>query len=407
MDYVSLAISFTITLFFYILYSITFNRTDTLRLIYKKTSKNHFILQKLRKSYKLPFWCKSTFLQIVYSLGELRSKKIRDRFVPYNEEDTVPCGISNNETLLHWRIYRDEQGEIIKKPVLIIFPGLTGNSEDSYLKTLIITLKDSFHVCVANRIGSGASNLKDYRLTFMSNWESIDRIVNFVYKKMNGDAPIHKAQMPLFAVGYSLGGHNLLKYLTKSQYQPFKLIAAVTLSQVFDIASNTYRVEKAHPYYTRILTGSLKRFVRKNEEIYRAYEKSEEGTQRKFSVERVYTARTIPEFDNYLVKVIHDMETVERDYYEPNSITIEDMLRINIPVFILHAEDDPVCTKEGIPTEIPLINDNIIIGTTTYGTHCGFIQGGVLIPNLSSYSDELCTQFFNSILDLSKYQSNN
>ncbi|KAK5242974.1 hypothetical protein LTR16_008169, partial [Cryomyces antarcticus] len=94
----------------------------------------------------------------------------------------------------------------------------------------------------------------------------------------------------------------------------------------------------------------------------------------RINVERVRSVKYLHEFDRELQGPTWGYPT-EGAYYRDAS-SADSLLAIQIPLFALHAEDDPIAVKEAIPYEEFEQNPYTVLCTTTTGGHLSWFESG-------------------------------
>lgn len=89
--------------------------------------------------------------------------------------------------------------------------------------------------------------------------------------------------------------------------------------------------------------------------------------------EGIIKARTIPEFDKAATCAIEKFETADAYYRWCSAASYTE--KVSIPLLVISALDDPVCTAESIPWHECRANKNIVLATTKHGGHLGFFEG--------------------------------
>lgn len=83
------------------------------------------------------------------------------------------------EVALDW----EESGCEKDSPIIIILPGLTGESQAEYIKCLVTAASQiGIRCCVFNNRGLGGIALKTPRLYCAANCEDLSEVVNYVHK---------------------------------------------------------------------------------------------------------------------------------------------------------------------------------------------------------------------------------
>lgn len=168
-------------------------------------------------------------------------------------------------------------------------------------------------------------------------------------------------QTPLAALGFSLGGNALLKWLGE-QGDKAPLQAAVAVSVPFLLEHAAQRLAQGlSRLYQAYLLHKLKRSLRLK--------------QRCMSLPinpALDTLRSFRSYDDAVTAPLHGFADVD-DYYQRCSCRPQLSL-IQCPTLILQARDDPFMFPETIPRPEEL-SDQIRLEVSQRGGHVGFIQG--------------------------------
>mmetsp|Transcript_10782 Transcript_10782/g.15788 ORF Transcript_10782/g.15788 Transcript_10782/m.15788 type:complete len:383 (-) Transcript_10782:875-2023(-) len=359
-----------------------FNGYEFLKIYHGNHSKTLKLLKNSKietMKYVFPFlWGQSGLLQILYTLYWKTVKQEKEF-----EEEKIPDPESSNMLVLDWLKHENTD------KVIIAFTGLTGSSKDSYVASLCkYFYKQGYTICVANRMGSLRSPIVDYRCKFLGNQKTLRAVIEHVH----AGYPVAK----LYGVGYSLGGQNLLYYLTSKLYSKDSLLSgAVALCNPFGMGTTEYDQSQ---FYKNILVNSLKRWVQRNEEPYIKFEASTVGKERGFSLKEAYTAIDVYDFDNKFTKKLLGIDNVMKEYYQRYAIPGERLQYITIPTIIFHSQDDPVVTYKDVPVEGAKKNENIIVAQSSQGGHCVFAEAKWgIIPRTYSFTERMAYQFFENL----------
>lgn len=131
---------------------------------------------------------------MLYSQSDLEPIFIKFGFV-INFFREILCLNDGGEVALDWL----ETGCADDAPIVIILPGLTGESQAEYIKCLVTQANSKGIKCVVfNNRGLGGISLKTPRLYCAANCEDLSEVVNHVHKKYPN---INKG-----ACGISMGG---------------------------------------------------------------------------------------------------------------------------------------------------------------------------------------------------------
>ncbi|XP_042299001.1 phospholipase ABHD3-like isoform X2 [Sceloporus undulatus] len=265
------------------------------------------------------------------------------------------------------------------RPTILLLPGLTGTSKESYILHMIQQSKTLGYRCVVlNYRGIAGENLLTPRTYCAANTEDLETAVNYVHNLYSSAA--------LMASGVSMGGMLLLNYLGKTGREtPLK--AAVIFSAGWNVFASADSLEKPvnwllfNYYLTTCLQSSLIRHRRMFDKL--------------FDMNLVMKAKTIREFDKQFTSVMFGYPTLE-DYYADAS-PYRRLKRIGIPVLCLNSLDDVFSPDHAIPVAIAKQNPNVALILTSYGGHIGFLEG--LWPRKCTYMDRVFKQFVQAVFE--------
>jgi predicted alpha/beta-fold hydrolase len=175
-------------------------------------------------------------------------------------------------------------------------------------------------------------------------------------------------EVPLVAVGYSLGGNALLNWLGESGDRN-PLSAAVAVSIPFRLELATERLNHGFSrLYQRHLLSSLKRRYR---------EKFRHRSDAPYPLDRLRALRDFRDFDHFITAPLNGYQSAEQYYATAGSRS--HLAGISIPTLIVHAWDDPFMTPEVLPTEAEL-SPQVTLEVSPSGGHVGFVSGSLWRP---------------------------
>ena len=168
---------------------------------------------------------------------------------------------------------------------------------------------------------------------------------------------------PLLAVGFSLGGNVLMKYLGESG-DDTPLRAACGVSVPLDLHECAKALNKGlSKGYQRYLLKRMKRSVAQKFDRHTAA----------FDWDRAMNARNFAEFDDAVTAPLHGFQNGV-DYYDKCSST-HFLRAIQRPTLIVNALDDPFMTPGVIPHRDRLSHE-VSLEIAEHGGHVAFIDGG-------------------------------
>jgi predicted alpha/beta-fold hydrolase len=244
-------------------------------------------------------------------------------------------------------------------PIVVLLHGLEGCSDSGYMmEAARLCTEAGLQAAALNFRGrSGAPN-RNSRAYHAGETGDLGFLVDSLAERAPG--------VPLAAIGFSLGGNVLLKYLGERgrDGKPGRLEAAVAVSAPFDLAASTGRMERGMgKVYTRYFLQSLRDGVRAKAAI----------GPLGYAMTAALDARTLREFDEAVTAPLHGFRDAA-DYYERSS-SIRYLDSIRVPTLVIQARDDPfhpfASDHESTLAANPWLHD----GWVERGGHMGFVEG--------------------------------
>lgn len=275
-----------------------------------------------------------------------------------------------------------EDGCPANAPIVIILPGLTGDSQSQYVRCLSLSPnRVKLRTVVFNYRGLGGMSLKTPRTYNAANFEDLSEVVRHVKSLHPG--------IPVAATGISMGGLVLGNYLASQKMAAQKtLVAAMVISTPWNAFKAMDSLEKPvlNLLLNRYLTSGFFSFINRV--------KSSNMLQGPWTMEDLLKCKTVREFDSSYTAKQFGYKDVN-DYYADASIH-EKLHKIEVPILCLSARDDPFQPYEAIPVEEACKSKYVAIVITQYGGHIGFLEG--ILPVLhEEYMCRLFTQYFEGI----------
>ncbi|SRR6266700_4161017 len=170
----------------------------------------------------------------------------------------------------------------------------------------------------------------------------------------------------LYAVGVSLGGNVLLKWLGE-QGPRSRIEAAVTISVPYDLRVAARHLEKGAG---RFYAGTFLKTLRA-----KALDLCQRFTPlaKRLDVRAIKAARTFHTFDDAVTAPLHGFASADVYYRRSSSIHYID--RIEVPVLCLGSADDPFVPTGVIERAAVRASEDVEIVTTPWGGHAAFIAG--------------------------------
>lgn len=250
------------------------------------------------------------------------------------------------------------------QPLIILLHGLTGSSQSGYIKGLQRTLLTQGFRSVALNF-RGCSGEYNHSARCYHSGETED--IHFLYQTLRQREP----DTPFAAVGFSLGGNVLLKWMGE-QGSKLTLFAAVAVSVPLVLSICATKLDKGFSkMYRGNLLRELKHYVwakqRHLEKVGKLIEASK--IEQLGDLSRI---KSFWQYDDRVVARLHGFKNVQ-DYYQRSS-SRQFLKSITIPTLVVQAIDDPFMTQEVLP-DLNELSSSIHLEITQGGGHVGFIAG--------------------------------
>jgi len=261
---------------------------------------------------------------------------------------------------LDWALAADPSREDDGTPLVVVLHGLEGGPTSTYVLEM--------HRALARR------GLASVTLSFRSCSGEPNRLPRMYHSGETGDLTFVLATLRrchpdrgLGAVGFSLGGNVLLKYLGECGRDgsgPARVDAAAAVSVPFDLAAGLAKLERGPSrVYHRYLLRKLLCKARSKAETLRGHA----------DVEALLAVRTIRAFDDVLTAPLHGFRDAA-EYYARSSSN-QFLSSIRVPTLLVHSVDDPFLPGDAIPNGSVASNPHLEARFTPAGGHVGFVSG--------------------------------
>jgi predicted alpha/beta-fold hydrolase len=293
--------------------------------------------------FKPAWWCRGPHLQTLWPVLFRR----RARPAMRRERLELPDGDFLD---LDWT--GDGHG-----PIVILLHGLEGNSRSHYARGMLQALPGAGMRAVLMHF-RGCSGEPNRLARAYHSGDTGD--LDFVAATLRQREP----QTPLMAVGYSLGGNVLLKWLGERGAQA-GLRCAVAVSVPLLLHESTAHMNRGFSrFYQWWLVRHLKRsYVRKN--------RRHPG---QLPLREVRRLRSFYDFDDRITAPLHGY-TGAMHYYNVAS-SRQYLAGIRIPTLMLQAADDPFMPESVIPP-VEELSPSIQLEVHRHGGHVGFVAGNL------------------------------
>ncbi len=238
-----------------------------------------------------------------------------------------------------------------KKPVVALFHGLEGSTDRYYIGNLMRELKTAGFSSVAmNFRGCGKKMNKQPRFYHSGETDDYRTFFKWITEHFPGKE--------IYAVGFSLGGNALVKYLGE-EGSGSQVKRSVAVSPIYDLKAGSLNL---HRGFNRIYEMNfLKTLVEKLEQ------------KRRFIQDLPhFNGQSVYDFDDQVTALLHGFKDAD-DYYH-RSASKHFYGEVKTDLLVVHSREDTLCPIEYAPVSIMEENQNITTFFTKEGGHVGFLS---------------------------------
>jgi hypothetical protein len=298
--------------------------------------------------FKPAWWLKNCHLQTILAKYLAPRQMLTHRPELLN----LPDG---DELMLSW----GEKSPQSSKALVVMLHGLEGNIHSHYVRGMLTSLQQhGFAVVLMHFRGCHGEANKLPRAYHSGDTADFAYVLQQLGERYPG--------LPLAAVGFSLGGNVLMKYLGETaEHCPLKAAAAV--SAPLQLSASADRINQGFSkFYQRYLLKRLKGTMQRKLERHSNFPLP-------LSHADIKRLGTIRDFDQQLTAPLHGFLDAE-DYYQKASAKPY-LCHIKTPSLLIHAKDDPFLAADVIPNSAELSPHSQLL-VSDYGGHVGFVCGG-------------------------------
>jgi predicted alpha/beta-fold hydrolase len=242
-------------------------------------------------------------------------------------------------------------------PLLVFFHGLEGGSRSHYARAMFAAVeRRGWRMALAHFRGCGGELNRLPRAYHSGDSAEID----WILRRLRAEA----GSAPLLAVGISLGGNALLKWLGEQGDSARNIVrAAAAISAPVDLTAAGDALENGfNVLYTRNFLVTLKRKGAAKLARFPGL----------FDGRRVACSRTLREFDDVVTAPLHGFRDAA-DYWLRSSA--KPWLRhICVPTLVLNALNDPFMPGVHLPGPDE-VSPHVALEYPAAGGHVGFVNG--------------------------------
>ncbi len=243
-------------------------------------------------------------------------------------------------------------------PVMVLFHGLEGSANSSYARSLMATARAcGWHGVVAHFRGCSGEDNRLPRAYFAGDSEEIERMLRHV-KSRHTHAPVH-------AVGVSLGGNALLKWLGESGDAAKQLVErAAGVSAPVDLAAAGNALDRGFNrlvYTSRFLATLKAKALRIATRFPGVLDDN-----------AIAAATTFREFDTLVTARLHGFRDADDYWLRVSSKPL--LPSISVPTLLINAHNDPFLPDWALP-DAASVSPAVTLEQPATGGHVAFPSG--------------------------------
>ena len=301
----------------------------------------------IESDFRAPWWLKNGHLQTIWSsiFRQIQIANTRLQRIELDDGDFID---------LEWL---EKEIVDLNAPILLLLHGLEGSKDSNYIQSILHNSRSfNWNIVVMHFRGCSQELNRLPRSYHSGETEDLSKVLEILR--------LQHPESAIMAVGFSLGGNVLLKYLGESGEDSLvDLAAAVSVPLLLSSASKRLDKGFSRLYKNRLLKD-LK--LKTHNKILK------HNLKLTLSATELDKINTFYDFDDQVTAPLHGFENAA-DYYQRSS-SRQFLNTIERPTLILHAVDDPFMSDDVIPDESELSNC-VTLELSQNGGHVGFISG--------------------------------
>lgn len=270
--------------------------------------------------------------------------------------------------------FHSEQTNVPAKGLVILLHGWEGSSDSTYiLRTAGILFQNGYDIFRLNFRDHGESHHLNQGIFYAVLLEEVSQAVR--------QAARLSGALPVFLVGFSLGGNFALRILRSCIGHPIKnLCHAVSISPVLDPSKSTAKIDR-YPIIKKYFLKKWRTSLGKKQSLFPDL----------YDFGHAFSHKTLLQVTDVLLAEYSDYAS-SAEYFKAYSVLNDAIKNIAVPTTIITAADDPIIPIEDFGNLE--INDLTNLVIQPYGGHNGFL----IDWSLASWYEEELVNLFDGIV---------
>ena len=293
------------------------------------------------RDFSPPIWLKNPHLQTILP-------RFLVKYTPNYARTLIKDSLSESDVAFDYLLTDDVkvQGKY-QKPLIVLFHGMEGSSQSHYAKNLAQAVhKADCHFVVAHFRSCGGVAVSGKVFYNAGDTTEVHHYLTHLSKEFE----------TIYAIGVSLGGNALAKYMGEYGADA-AACRAVVVSAPVDLASASIAMERLlgrHIYTPYLLNPIVKKAL--------ANRLTDD------ELNALKSAKRMGDFDNAFTAPRHGFAS-KNDYYRRSS-ALPFLKDITKPTLIISAQDDPFL---GVVAEKGDVSADVVLSKPKHGGHIGFL----------------------------------
>lgn len=266
------------------------------------------------------------------------------------------------------------------QPIVLVLHGLEGSFDSFYAKRMMNKMFNNGWTAVLMHFrGCGNQTNRKAQTYHSGQTDDVAEFVEYLSQRYPNN--------PIYAVGFSLGGNVLTKYV--GERENALLCGAVVISAPLDLSICANAIGKgfAKVYQKYLVDKLVRSTTRKIDYLQNAFPIA-------ISAREVQQIKTLIDFDDKITAPLNGFANGE-DYYQQSSGK-QFLAQCKTPTLVIHAKDDPFMTKAVVPNA-DQVSEYVTLAISEQGGHVGFLSGNnPLKPEF--WTETKTTEFFHQLM---------
>jgi predicted alpha/beta-fold hydrolase len=251
--------------------------------------------------------------------------------------------IPKNNNFVFTKIYNEGTLILIKenivdvnRPTLVIIPGTTGDTENTFISAIVDKFIDNgFNVVFILQQGQKINKvdpipIETPRMICLSYIGDVEYAMKYIKEKVKNK---------IFMMGTSFGTVHMMKYL----YQDEDIVAGISVCSPWNLRKTLKFWENSmfvKMTYDKMFTKYFKGVIEKNKDLFLTHAKENPN----INLDQILSSENINQIIHYQSQ-FYKYDSLEDYFYECKA----KVKKIKRPILFIHSKDDPVCPIENMP----------------------------------------------------------